>query len=82
MLHERQGDACKLRMRFDFSKELVERESPATALLEDLDRLKFVLAEGRAFFAPNLRVAVPMEQLRFSARPGTRGMIKLPVRLE
>ena len=43
---ERDGDIRKLRMRFDFTKELVERESPASALLEDLDRLKFVLGDG------------------------------------
>jgi hypothetical protein len=43
----RDGDRRTLRVRFDFSKEIVERETPTMALLEDLDRLKFVIADGQ-----------------------------------
>ena len=44
---ERDGDLCRLRMRFDFSREIEERDSPAAALLEDLENFRFVLTEGR-----------------------------------
>ena len=36
-----------LRVRFDFSRQMVERDSPAAALLEDIERFVFVLPEGR-----------------------------------
>lgn len=36
-----------LRMRFDFSRQTVERATPAAALLEAIDHFVFVLPEGR-----------------------------------
>ena len=42
----RDGDRTTLRMRFDFTREVDERATAAAALLEDLDRLKFVLSHG------------------------------------
>jgi hypothetical protein len=37
----------RLRMQFDFTRAVEERESPAAALLEDLENFRFVLTEGR-----------------------------------
>ena len=53
----------RLRMRFDFTRELEERSSPATALLEDFENFRFVLTEGRfvaggGFDVPDRRGAV------------------------
>ena len=42
----RDGDRTTLRIRFDFTREAEERPSPASVLLEDLDRLRFVVADG------------------------------------
>jgi hypothetical protein len=36
-----------LHMRFDFTREVEERETPARVLLEDLENFRFVLTEGR-----------------------------------
>ena len=54
----------RLRLRLDFSRELEERNSPATALLEDFENCTFVLTEGRfvaggGFDVPDRRKAVP-----------------------
>jgi hypothetical protein len=43
----REDDRTRLRMRFDFSREVETRDTPALALLEDLDNFRFVLTEGR-----------------------------------
>lgn len=40
-------DRVRLRMAFDFSRELEERNSPAAALLEDFENFRFVLTEGQ-----------------------------------
>ena len=53
----------RLRMRFDFTRELEERSSPATALLEDFENFRFVLTDGRfvaggGFDVPDRRRAV------------------------
>ena len=42
----RDGDRSSLRMRFDFTGEIEERETAVTALLEDVGHLTFVLSEG------------------------------------
>jgi hypothetical protein len=52
-----------LRMRFDFSREVEDRNSPAAALLEDFENYRFVLTEGRfvaggGFDVPNRTRAV------------------------
>lgn len=39
-------DRTTLHIRFDFSRRVVERDTSASALLEDLDRIVFVLPEG------------------------------------
>jgi hypothetical protein len=44
---EQQDDRHCLRVRFDFSRELQDRGSPAAMLLEDIERFRFVLTEGR-----------------------------------
>ena len=36
-----------LMVRFDFSRQFVERDTPAAALLEDIEHFVFVLPEGR-----------------------------------
>jgi len=36
-----------LRVRFDFSRQLVDRDTPAAALLEDIARFVFVVPEGQ-----------------------------------
>ena len=36
-----------LRVRFDFSRQMVERDAPAVALLQDIEHFVFVLPEGR-----------------------------------
>jgi hypothetical protein len=43
----REDVSSRLRMRFDFTREIEERESPALVLLEDLENFRFVLTEGR-----------------------------------
>ena len=43
---EREESGARLRIRFDFSRTLVERDTPASALLEDLEHFVFVLPEG------------------------------------
>jgi hypothetical protein len=53
----------RLRMHFDFSRQIEERNSPATALLEDFESFRFVLTEGRfvaggGFDVPDRREAV------------------------
>jgi len=40
-------DRYELRIRLDFSQEVKENDSPAAAMLEDFERFRFVLAEGR-----------------------------------
>jgi cytochrome P450 len=48
-----------------------------------LARMEIAVALERLFTRfPNLRIAVPTGQLRFSARPGTRGLLSLPVKLD
>jgi hypothetical protein len=42
-----EGEATRLRMRFDFLKAMELRETPALTLLEELGDFRFVLAEGR-----------------------------------
>lgn len=44
------GRRSTLRFEFDFSRDLAERESPVTVLLEELEDFTFVLTEG-AFIA-------------------------------
>lgn len=44
---ERTGDGHRLNIRFDFTRAVEERDSPVTALLEDLEHFRFVLTEGR-----------------------------------
>ena len=44
MEHEESG--ARLRIRFDFSRTVVERDAPSAALLEDLEHFVFVLQEG------------------------------------
>ena len=44
---EQAEDRGTLRIRFDFSHEGEERDSPAASLLADIDKLRFVLTEGR-----------------------------------
>lgn len=36
-----------LRIRFDFSRQMVDRDTPAAALLEDIEHFVFVVPEGR-----------------------------------
>ena len=36
-----------LRVHFDFSRQMVDRDTPAAALLEDIEHFVFVLQEGR-----------------------------------
>jgi hypothetical protein len=36
-----------LHVRFDFSRQMVERDTPSAALLEDIERFVFVLADGQ-----------------------------------
>ena len=52
-----------LRMQFDFTREIAERDSPAVALLEDFENFRFVLTEGRfvaggGFDVPDRQTAV------------------------
>lgn len=42
----REEDHTRLRIQFDFSRTVVERDTPASALLEDLEHFVFVLPEG------------------------------------
>jgi hypothetical protein len=56
-----------LRMRFDFSREVEDRNSPAAALLEDFENYRFVLTEGRfvaggGFDVPDRSKAVPSRE--------------------
>ena len=44
---EQTDDGYRLRMRFDFTRAVEERDSPAASLLEDLENFRFVLTEGR-----------------------------------
>ena len=44
---EQIDDGYRLRVRFDFTRAVEERDSPAAALLEDLEHFRFVLTEGR-----------------------------------
>ena len=39
-------DRASLRVRFDFSRQMVDRETPAAALLEGIEHFVFVLQEG------------------------------------
>lgn len=60
---EVRDDVHRLRIRFDFTRELEERNSPAEALLEDFDKFTFVLTEGRfvaggGFDVPDRRKAM------------------------
>ena len=43
---ERESDRTRLRIRFDFSRTVVDRDTPAAALLEDIEHFEFVLSEG------------------------------------
>ena len=43
---EREESGARLRIRFDFSRTFVERDTPASALLEDLEHFVFVLPDG------------------------------------
>jgi len=40
------GDRTRLRIRFDFSRTVVDRETPVSALLEEIEHFVFVLTEG------------------------------------
>lgn len=44
---EQTDDGHRLSIRFDFTRAIEERETPAAALLEDLETFRFVLTEGR-----------------------------------
>lgn len=39
-------DRTRLRIRFDFSRTVVDRDTPASALLEEIEHFVFVLTEG------------------------------------
>ena len=57
------GGQHRLRMRFDFTREIEERNNPAMALLEEFENFRFVLTEGRfvaggGFDVPDRRKAV------------------------
>lgn len=39
-------DRTRLRIRFDFSRTVVDRDTPVSALLEDIEHFVFVLQEG------------------------------------
>lgn len=41
------GDTVTLRVKLDFSRELEERDTPLSKLLDDFDLFQFVLVEGR-----------------------------------
>jgi hypothetical protein len=43
----RDGDVARLRLRFDFRRGIAERDTPALALLEELQEFRFVLTRGR-----------------------------------
>jgi hypothetical protein len=42
-----EGGRTTLRVRFDFSRQMVERDTPAAALLEDIEHVVFVLSQGQ-----------------------------------
>lgn len=44
---ETNGDRRQLRMQFDFTRQIQERDGAASTLLEDIERFRFVLTEGQ-----------------------------------
>lgn len=52
-----EADRARLRIRFDFSRTLAERDTPASALLEDLDDIVFVLPEGSFIAGDGFEIA-------------------------
>jgi hypothetical protein len=81
---EQAEDRHRLRLRFDFTREVEERDSPAAALLEDLENFRFVLTEGQfvaggGFDVPDRSKAVISREWVASAAQAmeSRGEIEL-----